>query len=262
VTEIHGSPTAPVSAGATAHPVARSAGPVDLPRPPAVTTQRSGWTSGRVAALAIGVFLGLNSLIPLGAGGTALWANITQRDDGYVATDVQAFSASGSALVTKPADPGVPGFGWLYSPSVLGEIRIRVTPASADSTLFVGIGPSNEVNRYLAGVGHTVITDFWSRSVQPVGGNATAAAPDSQDFWVASDSGTGSRTVTWEPTGGSWSVVVMRADGQPGVDVRADLGATLPPLVWISVGLLLFGLVLLAGGLFLIVGAVRRARTA
>ena len=79
---------------------------------------------------------------------------------------------------------------------------------------------------------------------------------------MASDSGAGPRTVTWEPTGGSWSVVVMRADGQAGVDVRADLGATLPPLVWISVGLVLFGLVFLAGGLLLIVGAVRRARTA
>ena len=93
-------------------------------------------------------------------------------------------------------------------------------------------------------------------------GSGTASPPSSQDFWVASDSGAGPRTVTWEPTGGSWSVVVMNVDGQPGVDVRADLGATLPPLVWISVGLVVLGLLLLTGGLVLIVGAVRRARTA
>jgi hypothetical protein len=68
--------------------------------------------------------------------------------------------------------------------------------------------------------------------------------------------------VTWDPTDGSWSVVVMNVDGQPGVNVRADLGATIPPLVWISIGLLLFGLVLLAGAVVLIVGATRRARTA
>jgi hypothetical protein len=54
----------------------------------------------------------------------------------------------------------------------------------------------------------------------------------------------------------------MNVDGQPGVDVRADLGATLPPLVWISLGLVLLGLVFLTGGLLLIVGAIRRARTA
>jgi hypothetical protein len=53
----------------------------------------------------------------------------------------------------------------------------------------------------------------------------------------------------------------MNVNGRPGVDVSADLGATLPPLVWISVGLLLFGLVLLTGGVLLVVGAIRRTRT-
>lgn len=261
MTEMHGSPTA-LPAGAAARPEARPTGTASLPRPPEAGVRRSGWTPGRIAALVIGALLGLVSLIPLGAGGTALWASATQRDDGYITSDIQAFSTSGSALVTKPADLGVPGIGWLYAPSVLGEIRIRVTPASSGSTLFVGIGPSQDVDRYLAGVNHTLITDFWSESVQPIGGDATASAPGSQDFWVASDSGSGPKTVTWEPTGGSWSVVVMNVDGQPGVDVRADLGATIPPLVWVSVGLVVLGLVLLAGGLLLIVGAIRRARTA
>jgi hypothetical protein len=260
VTEMHGSPTV-LPPDAATQPESAPGRTSDLPRPPAVTTRQSGWTPGRITALAIGVFLGLVALIPLGAGGTALWAIGTQRQDGYVTTDVQTFSTSGSALVTKPADLGVPGFGWLYSPNVLGEIRIRVTPTSSGSAVFVGIGPSDEVDRYLAGVSHTLITDFWSESVQPIEGDATASAPASQDFWVASDSGAGPRTVTWDPAGGSWSVLVMNIDGQPGVDVSADLGATLPPLVWISVGLLLFGLVLLTGGVLLIVGAIRRTRT-
>ena len=261
MTEMHGSPTA-LPAGAAARPEARPTGTASLPRPPEAGVRRSGWTPGRIAALVIGALLGLVSLIPLGAGGTALWASATQRDDGYITSDIQAFSTSGSALVTKRAELGVPGIGWLYAPSVLGEIRIRVTPASSGSSLFVGIGPSQDVDRYLAGVNHTLITDFWSESVQPIGGEGTASAPGSQDFWVASDSGSGPKTVTWEPTGGSWSVVVMNVDGQPGVDVRADLGATIPPLVWVSVGLVVLGLVLLAGGLLLIVGAIRRARTA
>ena len=262
MTEIQPARTAP-SAGADVRPEPGPTRTTDLPRPPQPTARRPGWTPGRVTALAIGVFLCLVGLIPLGAGGTAVWASATQREDGYITSDVQAFSTPGSALVTEPTDLGVPGFGWLYSPSVLGEIRIRVMPhAGSGSTLFVGIGPSAEVDRYLAGVGHTVITDFWTERLQPVGGDAAAPAPDSQDFWVASDSGAGPRTVTWDPTGGSWSVVVMNADGQPGVNVHADLGATLPPLVWISLGLLLFGAVLLAAGLLLVVGAIRRARIA
>jgi hypothetical protein len=52
----------------------------------------------------------------------------------------------------------------------------------------------------------------------------------------------------WEPTKGSWIVVVMNADTRPGVDVRADLGARLPEVLWIAVGLLAAGAVLLTGG--------------
>jgi hypothetical protein len=229
---------------------------------PEAAANRSGWTPGRVTALVIGALLGLFSLPLLGAGGTALWADITQRDGGYVTTDVHAFSTSGSALVTERADLGVAGIGWLYAPSLLGDIRIRVTPTSPGSTLFVGIGPSAEVDRYLAGVSHTMISDFWSGSVQPIGGDATASSPGRQDFWVASDTGPGPRTLTWDPTGGSWSVVVMDAGGQPGVDATADLGATIPILVWISVGLLLIGGVFLAGAVLLVVGAIRRGRRA
>jgi hypothetical protein len=43
------------------------------------------------------------------------------------------------------------------------------------------------------------------------------------------------------------------------VDVRADLGAEVPALEWIATGLLVGGLVLLAGGTALLVVAVRRS---
>jgi hypothetical protein len=64
--------------------------------------------------------------------------------------------------------------------------------------------------------------------------------------------------VVWEPTDGSWTVVVMNADGRSGIDVAADLGARLPSLLWIAVGFLVAGAVLAAGAVLLIVGAVRR----
>jgi hypothetical protein len=53
-------------------------------------------------ALVIGALLVLVSLGLLGAGGTALWADRTQRDAaGYVTTGVHEFSAPRSALVTE-----------------------------------------------------------------------------------------------------------------------------------------------------------------
>jgi hypothetical protein len=50
----------------------------------------------------------------------------------------------------------------------------------------------------------------------------------------------------------------MNADGRPGVDVKADLGARFPAVVWIAVGLLLAGAVFMTGAVLLIVGAIRR----
>jgi hypothetical protein len=54
-------------------------------------------------------------------------------------------------------------------------------------------------------------------------------------------------------------VVVMNADGRAGVDVTADIGATAPALLWVAVGALAFGALLLAAGVTLLVLAVRRA---
>jgi hypothetical protein len=206
----------------------------------------------------VGVLLALLSLALLAGGGTALWADRTQRDAGYATTDVHKFSTSGSALATEPTHFGSAGAGWLYSPSLLDKVRIRVTPAGAGSALFVGIGPSTEVDRYLAGVNHTLISDFWGEKVQAVGGGAPASGPGTQDFWVASATGPGMQSVVWEPRDGSWTVVVMNADGRPGIDVAADLGARIPSLLWIAVGLLAAGAVFAVGGALLIVGAIRR----
>jgi hypothetical protein len=229
-----------------------------VPPSPEAAARPSGWTAGRITALVIGVLLVLVSLGLLASGGTALWADRTQRDAGYVTTDGHEFSTSGSALATEPTDLGSVGTGWLYSPSLLDKVGIRVTPASSGSALFVGIGPSTDVDRYLAGVKHTRISDFWTEKVQAIGGGAPAATPGTQDFWVASATGPRTQTVVWDPTDGSWTVVVMNADGRPGIDVAADLGARMPSLWWIAVGFLAAGGVLAVGGALLIVGAVRR----
>jgi hypothetical protein len=118
---------------------------------PRVAERPSGWTGGRITAVVIGGLLVLVSLALLGSGGTGLWADLTQRDAGYVTTDLHEFSTSGAALATEPTHLGSPGVGWLYSPGVLGKIRIRVTPTSSRPALFVGIARSSDVDRYLAG---------------------------------------------------------------------------------------------------------------
>jgi CAAX protease family protein len=239
----------------------RSAAPGALAGAPAAPAQTRGWAAPRIAALASGSLLVLVALCLLGAGAAGLWADLTQRDGGYATTGVHHFSTSGSALSTERTDLGTSGVGWLYSPGLLGKVRIRVTPSSSSPPLFVGIGPSHDVDRYLAGVKHTVISDFRSEKTESVDGGPPRSAPARQGFWVASSNGTGTRSVVWKPSDGSWTVVVMAADGRAGLDVGADLGAEVPALPWVALGVLVAGAIFLAGGGLLIASAVRsRAR--
>ena len=240
--------------------VTQTALPEATPRRPEAVFRSSGWSAGRITAIVIGAVLVLLSLALLGAGGTALWADRTQRDGGYVTTDVHEFSTSASALATVSTELGSAGVGWLYAPGLLDRVRIRVTPVSAGSPLFVGIGPSKEVDRYLTGVNHTVITEFRDEKVEALHGGAPRSAPGTKEFWAASATGAGPQTLVWDPADGSWTVVVMNTDGRPGIDVRADLGARLPAILWIAVGLLMAGAVFLAGGGLLIAGAMRARR--
>jgi hypothetical protein len=224
---------------------------------PQAAARPLGWTGGRIATAVIGGLLVLFALVLLGAGGTGVWADLTQRDAGYVTTGVHEFSTSGSALATEPTHLGSPGVEWLYSPGLLGTIRIRVIPTSSAAPLFVGIARSADVDRYLAGVNHTLISEFFGDKVKAIGGGQPRSAPGTQHFWVASSTGSGARTLKWNPHGGSWTVVVMNADARPGVGVRADLGARMPAVLWIAIGLLLAGAVFVAGGGLLVAGAIR-----
>ena len=97
--------------------VSEAGGRPAVPPRPEVAASPSRWTGGRIAALVIGVVLVLLALPLLGGGGTALWADLTQRDGGYATTDVHEFSTGGSALATVSTDLGSAGVGWLYSPT-------------------------------------------------------------------------------------------------------------------------------------------------
>ena len=251
------SPTA-LYTGEAAHLEGEQQAPMAVPPGQQASARPARWTGGRVAILAIGLLLVLAGATLLGAGGTTLWADLSQRDAGYVTTDVHEFSTSGSALATVRTDLGTSGVGWLYAPGLLGHVRVRVTPVNTDAPLFVGIGRAADVDRYLAGVNHTVIAEFFGDKVEAIDGGPPSSAPGAQSFWVASDSGTGVRDLVWEPADGSWTVVVMNADARPGIDVRADLGARMPVLRWIAFGVLAAGAVFVTGGALLITDAVRR----
>jgi hypothetical protein len=224
---------------------------------------RSGWTAGRITSLVVGCMLGLASLGILAGGGVALWADTGGRDAaGYVTSPTRTLSTSTAALITDRIELWAGERSWSGPSWILGTVRVRAT-APGDGSVFLGIARTADVDRYLQGTAHSVITDLGSTPrYRVVTGQATAAPPADVDRWAASTQGAGTQTLTWVPRDGSWTIVVMRPDGRPQVTVRADVGATMPHLFAIGLALLGIGLVLGAlATLLVVVPVIRASRT-
>jgi hypothetical protein len=217
----------------------------------------------RIVALVIGCLLLLPALGLLAAG-TALGAvAATQRDDaGYFDVTLDPVTTSTVAVTARDlqfaAEPGSPDWvlNWFDA-----DVRLRVDGLDTDAATFVGIGRAADVDRYLAGTAHTRVVEL-TNGLAPVyrdqPGDTEIAAPTEQDFWVAEAVGTDTLQLDWEATAGRWSVVVMNADGAPDVAADVEVGLRVGFLVPLIVGLLVFGGLLTAIAVALIViGASR-----
>lgn len=208
---------------------------LDTPPPPAP----SGGTAGRVVPAVIGVLLLLAGTGMSAAGALGLWADQTQRDaTGAVTAPAQTVRSTGYAVELGTAEMHWTEAGWAVGEDWLGTIGLRVDPDA-----FVGIGPSADVARYLAGVDRDRVSGFGDQALhRHSAGTAPAGPPHAQPFWVVSGYG----SLTWAARPGDWTAVVMNADGSRAVDTTLVATATLPalaPAAWTALGggvLLLF----------------------
>jgi hypothetical protein len=216
-----------------------------------------------VVAVVLGA-VGLLVSVGLVLGGAALaFVDQTQREDGFLMTDRTGFGADGHAVVSEAIELHDPT--WLPLPArFLGDARIVVEGSGAD--VFVGVASTDDVDRYLAGVGHATVVDLEGNGLSPdpeyrvTDGGPPSAPPAQVDIWEASASGPGEQTLTWDVESGDWSVVLMNADGTAPVEVEAGAGATLPGLGWVAGGLVIAGAVGLLLALGLLGGALLAGR--
>jgi len=224
----------------------------------------SGWTPGRTVSVIIGGVLAFLAVGLVIGGAATLWADRTHRDSaGYLTSADTTFTTAGRALTSQGVSIDGGGPEWAYPRSVLGDVRFRFTADDPARGTFAGIAPTSDVLGYLSGVEYSTVTNFSSGGESATytshAGGAPSTPPAEEGFWVAEASGSGTQSLTWAPSSGDWTIVVMNADGSPGVSVRADAGATVPALTWVAIGLLVGGLILLAASTALIVIPIARA---
>jgi hypothetical protein len=209
------------------------------------------WSPGRTASVVAGSLVALIAIGLLAAGGGLLWGNAQKDDQGYISTGSHRFATSTYAVATENLDVNVDGASWLVSKTDhFGKIRLKVA-SQTGKPAFVGIARTSDVSAYLHGVAHATITDVdyspFKASYRDEVGAGRPVAPAGRHIWAASTHGAGPQTLSWDVKSGSWSIVVMNADGSPGVAAGVKVGANVPflgTLGWISLGA---GLVLLAG---------------
>ena len=221
---------------------------------------RGGWTTARIVSVVAGAVLAVFSLGLLAAGGTALWAQ-TQRHGGYVDFGTASYSAPGYAVASDAVGMHMASGGWDAASTLVGTIRIRVTPAAGSSPAFIGIAPAAAAGRYLTGVAYASVRGMADHqgTYTEHAGSAPAVPPAAAGIWTAQAAGPGTQTLTWAVKSGDWMVVAMNADGSRPVSVQVNVAATLPALPWIAAGLLAGGFACLIAGVLLIAVPLRRA---
>jgi hypothetical protein len=196
----------------------------------------------RVAALVAGALLAVLALGVLAAGAALVVAHTTQRTDGWYTTGTDLVRSDGHAVTSEEihlrAGPGerewVRWHDWATA-----RVRAR---AVGEGAVFLGIGRADDVAGYLEGVAHDTIVDVghWADDVtyRTVEGDLAPGPPGEQAFWEATATGTGQQELRWEPQPGDWTVVLMRADGGPGVEALASAGLRTDIVLPIGLGLL------------------------
>jgi len=221
--------------------------------------RRTGPASATVAGAVAAFF----ALVLIAGGGALLWVSSHKTDDaGYYTSSVHRYSTSTRALTTESLDVNLDAPNWVFSTQSFGRVRIDPRAADSSESVFVGIGRTRDVERYLDQVQRDQVTgvdfDPFTLEKHRRAGEARPAVPAAQTFWAASS--VNGRPLDWKVRSGRWSVVMMNADGSPGVHVAASVGAQAPIIRDLGWWLMIPGLVLGALATVLVILGLRGGR--
>ncbi|HJX74882.1 MAG TPA: DUF4389 domain-containing protein, partial [Gaiella sp.] len=221
--------------------------PVASPATRYSSPQRRSWSGGRLTGAVTACLLVLTGLAAIAGGATALVYDQWKRDGaGYLMSGSRTFSTDTYALVSDSYHAGTSGARGVER-DVVGRFRVR---AEGSGPIFVGLASSSAVDSYLAGVRQDRATTVYAgpEDFETRQGGAPTAPPTAKRIWVAQSQGSGPQTLTWQPQSGTWRIVVMRPDASRGVSADLAIGGRFPHLLWIGLGTVGGGLVLVLLG--------------
>ncbi len=194
--------------------------------------------------------------------GAALWVAMQHRDQGGAfSADLQQLSTPGYAIVVDDVDDLLRDNAPFAR---IGNTQVRLAVSTPAGPAFLGLAPTDQVQKYLVGVPHsTVGTVNLGTGALPVsttvvaGAHGPTPAPEQAGFWShASSDG----TLAWTPGAahGPYSLVVMGPGAKAGLQLNAV--AELRPS-WLNSstwGLLTLGTLLVMVGLIALAWPTRR----
>lgn len=223
----------------------------------------------RFVFIIIGVLLAFAG-VACAASGVATVRTID--DDGFVSSGPAQLSTPARAITGDTAELVNSG-----DRARDGKVKVRINADPLGGrALFLGIGPSGNVDALLRRAPYVVLSDIefdpLEFNARDVPGTGTAGPPEAATFWVASTSGEGPLELVWPFTDGEdgearYSFVIMAADGSEGVDATVTLATRFPYLRGYAIAAIVVGGVLVVLGVLLVaipilIGRRRRRREA
>ena len=209
--------------------------------------------------LVFGILISIAGMGVLAAGILAASANQFRDSEGYFAAPTETFTTQSYALTSpRRRDPTASG----YAKSAVRSRHRTFERHSADSDIFIGIAPKADIDHYLDDVKRTEISSIryfpFEVEYRDIPGSHAPAAPRGRSPSGRSPLPDPARKRSSGAVApGEWGVVVMNADGTPGVTADLQAAVRSDLISPIATSLIIIGAVLLLIGLpMLIVGAV------
>jgi hypothetical protein len=197
-----------------------------------------------------------------GGGAMGIGYAVARNDAGYFEIGLDRLQTPTVAIRSEDvdffADPGSPN--WLVDALDVG-LQVDATAVDPAGDVFIGVADRRDVDAYLTDAAHDEVVELRDggapRYVRHAGGLDSVTAPADESIWVATAVGR-TPTLEWEVDAGTWAIVVMNADGSPGVAADVDVGVRSDAFLPVALSMIGLGVLVTALAVTLIVLGARR----